>query len=561
MTDIRRVVGPPGTGKTSYVERQCRLAVQAHGSDGVVVCSLTKAAAAEAAGRSTGVEPERVGTIHALCYRALGRPKLVAGPLVKEWNEANPDLAISGLGGNINERLDPPGELGDVSTDSGDALLQRMDLLRAQRAPRDTWPQDVLNFATRWHEFKDEQEAVDFSDLIEQGLEQLPWAPGRPGALFVDEAQDLSKLELDLIRKWSAATDTTVVVGDPGQCLYSWRGAAPDVFDGGIHKVLEQSFRVPRAVHAAAVNVLRLSGDWREDVVYQPRDAEGEFTRWQPYGRGASQEGTTWRDPRKVLELAAECEEPFELEDGRKIPSLMVLATAEYMLGPIKKLLREAAIPYHNPFTSRWNPISPQARKKVAAMLHLCRPELGGPPRTSTDGAFWTPDMVREFAGVLATAHGLEDESGAVLRGRRRMLENVHDEVDRQELAHLVLSSLTPAAIAALEDGNVQWLESRLKPDAKSVGYLLRVVARRGWRALETEPGVVLSTVHGCKGGQSQSVVMFPDVAPAAWRQFLVPGWGHRDAVLRTLYVGATRARERLVIAAAAGSTAPRVWS
>ena len=65
---------------------------------------------------------------------------------------------------------------------------------------------------------------VDFDDLIwipiylNLTLEKFDW-------LFVDEAQDLNKSQIELVLRSISATGRIVVVGDPSQSLYGFRGA------------------------------------------------------------------------------------------------------------------------------------------------------------------------------------------------------------------------------------------------------------------------------------------------------------------------------------------------
>ena len=86
-----RIVGPPGTGKTSWLSDQVRRVVDRKGPESVLITSFTRAAAREALGRGMPIADERVGTLHAICYRALGRPT-IAESKAKEWNAAYPAL-------------------------------------------------------------------------------------------------------------------------------------------------------------------------------------------------------------------------------------------------------------------------------------------------------------------------------------------------------------------------------------------------------------------------------------------------------------------------------------
>ena len=69
------------------------------------------------------------------------------------------------------------------------------------------------------------------------------------------------------------------MAGDDDQTIYSFTGATPEAFlDPDIpddHKIiLKQSFRVPRAVHGLAENLIK-TVTRRQAKEYLPRDAAG----------------------------------------------------------------------------------------------------------------------------------------------------------------------------------------------------------------------------------------------------------------------------------------------
>ena len=78
--------------------------------------------------------------------------------------------------------------------------------------------------------------------------------------------------------------------------------------------------------------------------------------------------------------------------------------------------------------------------------------------------------------------------------------------------------------------------------------YPIAIAKKQGRATLREEPKICVGTIHSTKGGQSDTVFILPDLSPSAMRQFTKPGDG-RDGIIRTFYVGMTRARERLVMA------------
>lgn len=113
---------------------------------------------------------------------------------------------------------------------------------------------------------------VDFDDMI-----YFPWKLDlEPGEQFdnvlVDECQDLAPAQLWLTTR--LCRDRMVVVGDPCQSLFSWRGAAPDAIDRMIEKLsakvmtLPITYRCPRAV-------VRFANSLVPDLEAQPSAEEG----------------------------------------------------------------------------------------------------------------------------------------------------------------------------------------------------------------------------------------------------------------------------------------------
>ncbi|MCS6803453.1 MAG: ATP-dependent helicase, partial [Dehalococcoidia bacterium] len=274
-----RIFGPPGTGKTTNLSRQIRRAVDRFGPDSVLVTSFTRAAAAELAGRDLPIRQDRIGTLHSHCWRALDGPA-IAETQVEEWNRSRPNLRISPL--KRQQALDGESGADDSSmrASDGDRWLQELSRCRGMMLPEAAWPAAVRSFARRWTEYKQSLGLLDFCDLIETALREIPFAPGQPSVIFADEAQDLNRMQLSLVRKWGERAQYFILAADDDQTIYSWTGATPDaVLDPEIpedHKIiLKQSYRVPRSVHSLAQRLIQQVGR-RQPKDYRPCPADGE---------------------------------------------------------------------------------------------------------------------------------------------------------------------------------------------------------------------------------------------------------------------------------------------
>jgi len=183
MSTEIRIAGPPGCGKSSRLATQeIPDAVNAFGMDKIVVTSFTKSGAIEIAnkkslktGEAIPVNPAHVGTLHSLCYRQLGNPP-IAETHKTEWNKEHgvmyPMTAM--LKGDLDEGgID--GESGSV----GEELLHDLNIYRNKQVPVKRWNPEVQSFSECWHNFKSVHGFSDFTDLIERGINELTYAPGR----------------------------------------------------------------------------------------------------------------------------------------------------------------------------------------------------------------------------------------------------------------------------------------------------------------------------------------------------------------------------------------------
>lgn len=521
----QRVSGPPGTGKTTWLSKAVHSTVVARQTPNVMVASFTTAAAAEVAGRNLPLHRNRIGTLHSFAYRALDTP-VVAQELILEWNREHPALALtpkSSRSGSSQSLEESPEEW--TGATEADKLLGMLDVARARMEPPETWPTQVRAFEARWTAFKVGNGAVDFTDMIAHALTDVEVAPNSPQVIFADEAQDFTPLELALVRKWGRHADRLVLVGDDDQMIYHFKGARVEgLLEPAIpesdKRVLTQSYRVPRTVHAAASRWV--SGlTRREPKEYLPRDAAGAARQ------------VPWRgeDPEPLVEFAAQ-----RADEGR---SVMILATCSYMLDKVKHEMRRAGLPFHNPYRRRrgdWNPLHPargtSSRDRLLAYLICDERVFGDRSRlwTGDDVRAWlAPLKVGPFAkAVKATAEGLP----------RREL--TFDEVEALFADEVELE----AAVSP----SLDWYARNLLASARpGMEFPLAIARRRGASTLAEEPRVVLGTVHSTKGTEADTVIVMPDLSALGYQEWATAG-ERRDSVIRLFYVAMTRAREELVV-------------
>lgn len=519
------------TGKTTYVSNCITKAAESLGDDNIIVASFTKTAAAELAGRDLPIRSDQIGTLHAHCYRALGRPKLAEdSDLIKLWNEAYPMYSLSGAKSDIDEAAS------DITyATDGDALYAQLQIMRHRLIDEDLWSNQVRDFAQHWRLFKGENFALDFTDLIEQATQRVAYAPGNPVMGFFDEVQDFTRLELGLVRQWGSKMNYVMLAGDDDQSLYDFKGATPDAFldppvDNEHKRILSQSYRVPRVVQAFAEAII-VQVSRREPKEYKARDYEGELIHINAHLQSCED---LLVDAQKYIDAGK---------------SVMFLTTCGYMLDPLKRFLRQEGIPFHNPFRAKrgdWNPLSKGRGTSAADRLFaFLRPTAGV---ENPQGDLWHPEEVKKWSAFL--------NSKLVLKhGAKKLMETWGIATEEDMFADVgavpldsLLEVFNEADLNKALDFDIQWYkQSLLASKNANFEYPLAIVEKRGVDTLRAVPQVIIGTIHSVKGGQADVVYLFPDLSRAGATTWQNHGLG-RDTIIRQFYVGATRARETLVL-------------
>jgi superfamily I DNA/RNA helicase len=424
----------------------------------------------------------------------------------------------------------------------GDKELKRLSRYRGLMFPREGWPATLVAFEKRWTEYKQENGLLDFTDLIDVCQRDVPFAPRNPSVIFADEAQDLNRMQLKLIRTWGAHAQYFIVAGDDDQTVFSFTGASPEAFlDPDIpedHKiVLKQSYRVPRAVHGLAEDLVRRLTR-RQPKEYLPRPEDGSLVRFSRGGYKSAEFA--------ILNTAVE-----HLERGKTI---MFLVACGYMLRAVTAVLRKHGIPFHNPYRKSngyWNPLRQATRgSTVSRILSLLigHPEYGTGHRPWTNGdlAAWAEHL--QAKGVLR--HGVKKTLAGYAPEATASMERL-DSIFEPAALHSLMEAWDKGYRELLE-----WWRARVTADVHArVQFPADIASRRGPYALASTPQVTVGTIHSVKGGEADIVYIFPDLSQSGAAQY-ARGGPARDSVIRQFYVGATRAREGLYICRAESSQA-----
>jgi len=287
MKEVNILLGPPGTGKTtsliSKVDEQLTKGVP---STKIGFLSFTTKAANEAKDRACAkfkLRPQdfpNFRTAHSLAFNWLGMS--TANVLNRRnYREIFDYLGIDYSGKSVDEEDTNAGSAAAV----GDKILFIQNLAMAKMRPlKEEWEDSDFNEDVDWLElerfqrtldaYKESKGLVDFNDMLYMfiGGSRFPTFD----ALFIDEAQDLSKLQWTAMEPMIEKCPLVYVAGDDDQAIFRWAGADVDRFISlqGPSNVLNHSYRLRANIHALCNDIIKQVENRREKD-FNPREGGG----------------------------------------------------------------------------------------------------------------------------------------------------------------------------------------------------------------------------------------------------------------------------------------------
>ena len=480
------VLGPPGTGKTHTLLNEVDKCLKQTDPNKIGYFSFTLKAAYEARDRAmkkfdyTEDDLPYFRTLHSLAFRRLGIKK--ENVMQKRHYE------------DLGKKIDFPVDYMEYDDEEGGIFTTKSDYLRiiqlaklrnitiSQQYDLQEHTQDVEYnklkiIANELASYKKQYGLIDFNDMILDFVKSD--ASPKFDVVFIDEAQDLSRMQWDMAKSIWNKTDDSYIAGDDDQAIFRWAGADVDSFiaqDGKFIRLM-QSRRVPKRVHDIAMNIVnrishRLPKKWK------PRTVEGLLTRHPDF-------------------------ENIDMSQGE----WLVLARTRYMLNELEDTLYQKGLFYKNKFKRSYE------QDLYDAIINWEQWRKGTP---------MNPDQITQIYSYMSPQHA----------DRNQLLLMNKD-------AHYSLSDCKNKF--GLSTDNV-WYESLDQAPWRKVEYIRKM--RSNGEQLNKTPRILLSTIHGVKGGEAQNVVLLTDLSRNTQKGYE----RYPDDENRLFYVGATRTKEHLHI-------------
>jgi DNA helicase II / ATP-dependent DNA helicase PcrA len=380
------IVAGAGAGKTKAItHRIAHLIESGVPARTILAVTFTNKAAGEMRERISSLLREKSGatplvaTFHSLGVRILREfheaARIPRGFSI--WDQDDSTRAVK----NILKQLDteewtPRQILSAISREKGGGRLMQEYRERAGNRREQT----VALVWERYEHALAEENSLDFDDLLVRTLkllrdssETLSLLQNRWQYLTVDEYQDTSTVQYEIMRLLGGERNNICVVGDLDQCIYTWRQAEiknllsfERVFPSVKVVRLEQNYRSTRTILAAANSIIEKNTNRIPKNLFSENDTGGPITL---YG-AMNERDEAWF----VVEQSA-------LLMDRKVPAqeIAVLYRENAQSRVLEEAMLHAGLPYRVLGTRFFE------RKEVKDVLSYLRAALN--PKSKSDFA------------------------------------------------------------------------------------------------------------------------------------------------------------------------------
>ena len=484
------ILGPPGTGKTTTLLNLVdQFIQQGIRPKQIGYFSFTRKAAREAATRAAekfGLDAEKdlenFRTLHSYAFSrlAMTKEKMMTGDNYREFGK------LVGI----------PIKTAKYSTDDGTfnsdneyltimntARVKRMDLLDyydSRQNILDIERDTLYLLSEELKRYKKEKGLKDFTDLLEDFITQTTKQNFK--ALFIDEAQDLSLIQWEMVRSLWTNAEKTYIAGDDDQAIFKWAGADVDHFialkeEVNDIKVLDQSYRIPGGpIHELSQKIISKVQN-RFDKDYKPRAELGKLKRYSDITQVDMSKGN-W----------------------------LVLSSANYFLDDVKDLCELQGWYFQHKGTN-------SVPLKLLMALN--------------NWEHWRKDA---SLGNIEIKNIYEYLGANVLPGFRTG-KTLHSDTK-------YLMRDCKAEHGLLTDK--VWYDAFEGLDNITENYIRNM--RANGEMINKNPRIIMSTIHGAKGGEADNVLLMQDLTNAALETMSYDP----DELHRLFYTGATRAKREL---------------
>lgn len=307
----------PGSGKTRTLASCIAYTVDCGAdSNQMMICSFTRKAASELIQRVNKLRRETYGRADAFPY--AGTFHSIALKLLRRFGQEiglRADFSILGRNDQVDLLSSVQGQLklgrrfprakdcADISSYRRNARTSLAATLETRYRKFYRYKRQLAKLLARYRAAKNKQNLLDYDDLLFHFARLLRHPSARTEIrrqikfVFVDEFQDASRLQWQIVKSLTPRGRGLTVVGDDAQAIYGFRAAAANNIRGfekrfarGVRKVtLSQNYRSTRRIVSATNAVIQSARDDRFGKKLWSKNERGPWPRLVVVGDEAAQ--------------------------------------------------------------------------------------------------------------------------------------------------------------------------------------------------------------------------------------------------------------------------------
>lgn len=339
------------------------------------------------------------------------------------------------------------------------------------------------DFAVAYERVKAERGRKDFNDMLTEYIDN-DYGPSPIKVLFLDEAQDFSRLQWRFIEKLCAAgVEHLYVAGDDDQAIFTFTGSDEYGFldlPADVNEVLTKSWRCPVRV-----------GKEAEKLTSRLQRRKPKVVEWQDKPGAVTWAGATWQEMPWQKWAAGD-------------QQVMLLARHRRKLWSVRKHLRNIGVP-----TTMDGKISATKVVEIAIIYHDIKAGRNVAYHDAARLLWWF--------------------------GHRRRSDNL-----RKRKGFVEIDDLKGI------DFNTPWIAylSKSRSEETELHEMRTILVAQGIDILRSKPMIDVSTYHSAKGREADVVVCLTDCSKAVWDEQA----RNPDGEIRLAYVGLTRTKNECIV-------------
>lgn len=432
--------------------------------------------------------------------------------------------------------------------------------------------QQFIDIYTKYAEYCNKNNAFDFDDLllVAYHLLKIKKVRQKYNDLFkhihVDEYQDTSLIQGEILKKIKAKENTLFIVGDVDQSIYTWRGATienllnlQEEYEDVKQIKLEQNYRSTKQILLSANKLIENNENRIKKKLWTENEKGKEIDYFQ-VNTNIDEAMTIIREINSIVDY------------GESYDKFAVLYRYNYQSRKIEEMLVKNRIPYQIYGGIRFYErmeikdilaylrimINPRDNISLLRIINTPKRKVGEKTiiklqNYATENNFSIYDAILEIGNkaLITMTEVIKKYKDLVITlDRETFEEKFNDFLEELEYEKYLLTSEDKSKVEdrmnnvrELKEGFIQEIEL-----GREISEYINELALIGSETNTSDDMVILSTIHGVKGLEFENVFMVGMIEGKFPKANALYDEEEMEEERRLAYVGITRAEKKLTV-------------